>query len=457
MYFIILVMLSMKKTRLLVFLCLLVAISVQAQHAKHQAGPMLGYVEQMEVGVWYQTKAEAEVQLRYWKTSEPKNIFESQEMEAEKESYFITKFVLTDLYYGTEYAYEVWVDGNKVVFPYPLTFKTQDLWLWRKPAPDFTFAMGSCLYINDPEFDRPGKGYGDEYQILESIAEKKPDFMLWTGDNVYYREPDFYSKARLEYRNRHTRGQKEMQRLLATSANYAIWDDHDYGPNNADRSYRLKDEALELFNNYWFNPSAGHDGNKGVYFNFLWNDVDFIMTDDRYHRAPNKLDDSTKAFFGEAQLTWIKDRLLNSYAPFKIIVNGNQSINMNNPYEGFQEFKKEQQDLLDFIKQHKIEGVVFLSGDRHHTELLKLELEGMYPLYEFTNSPLTSGYNANLRDELKNPLRVEGTLVNTERNFGFAKVSGERNNRLLTFQTYSVTGELLWQYEISEKELKFKN
>jgi alkaline phosphatase D len=130
---------------------------------------------------------------------------------------------------------------------------------------------------------------------------------------------------------------------------------------------------------------------------------------------------------------------------------------MNNPYEGFQEYKQEQQELLDFIKQHKIEGVVFLSGDRHHTELLKLELEGLYPLYEFTNSPLTSGFNANLRDELKNPLRVEGTLVNTERNFGFAKVSGERNNRLLTFQTYSVKGELLWQYEISEKELKFKN
>ena len=33
---------------------------------------------------------------------------------------------------------------------------------------------------------------------------------------------------------------------------------------------------------------------------------------------------------------------------------------------------------------------MFLSGDRHFTELLKVERPGTYPLYEFTSSPLTS-------------------------------------------------------------------
>ncbi|TNE71856.1 alkaline phosphatase family protein [bacterium] len=447
-----------KITRLLLF-SLFIGLTeiLSAQHAKHQSGPMLGYVEQMEVGLWYQTNSDATVQIKYWKKSEPKKVFETDKVSTSKENYFIAKFIVADLFYGTEYVYDVYVDSKKATFSYPTEFKTQDLWQWRKPAPDFTFAVGSCFYVNDPEFDRPGRGYGGDTKIMESIADKKPDLMLWTGDNIYYREPDFSSKARMDYRNRQARSLKDVQRLLAVSANYATWDDHDFGPNNSDRSYPYKDEALELFNAYWFNPHAGSDGNKGVYFSFLYNDIDFIMTDDRYHRAPNKLEDSTKAFFGETQMQWIKDRLLNSYAPFKVVIVGNQAINMNNPYEGFQEFKKEQTELLDFIKQHKIEGVVFFSGDRHHTELLKLEQEGMYPLYEFTNSPLTSGYNANLRDELKNPLRVEGTLVNTEHNFGLVKISGERNSRLMTIQTYSAKGDLLWQYEISEKELKFKN
>jgi alkaline phosphatase D len=415
---------------------------------------MLGYVEQMEVGIWYQTNTDAKVEVKF-RPVEGKGKFESVSISSTSETYFITKFLLTNLKFGTKYEYQIWIDGKQAEFSYPLEFKTQELWQWRKDAPDFSVAMGSCLYISDTEFDRPGKPYGAEYFILEKIAEKKPDVMLWTGDNVYYREPDFYSKARLEYRNRHTRQQKEMQQLLATAANYAIWDDHDFGPNNADRNYRLKDEALELFNSYWFNPSAGESDNKGVYFRFLYNDIDFFMLDDRYHRAPNKLKDDDKTFFGEKQFTWLKDGLLNSYAPFKVIVNGNQSINNNNPYEGLQEFKKEQEELLEFIKEHKIEGVIFLSGDRHHTELLKLEQEGMYPLYEFTNSPLTSGFNSNLRDEENNPLRVEGTLVNTTRNFGMMHVKGERKNREVTFQTYDTNGKLLWEYSINENQLKF--
>ena len=428
----------------------------KAQHPKHQSGPLLGFVEQMEVGIWYQTNKPATVQIAYWKKDKPNEVFKSEIQKSVEATYFISKFRLSNLSYGTEYFYDILVDGKKASFNYPIKFKTQDLWQWRKPAPNFSAVLGSCLYINDPDYDRPGKGYGGEYEILESMADKNADIMLWTGDNLYYREPDFYSKVRLEYRNRHTRGIKEIQRLLATSANYSTWDDHDFGPNNSDRSYRLKDVALELFNDYWFNPTVSEREDKGIYFDFLYNDIDFIFTDNRYHRAANGLKDSTKDFFGKTQLTWIKERLLNSYAPFKIIIVGNQALNMNNPYEGFQEYKKEQEELLNFIKDQKINGVVFISGDRHHTELLKLQRDGMYPLYEFTNSPLTSGYNANLRDEENNPLRVEGTLVNTQRNFGQLKFSGEKNNRVLVMQTYSVKGELLWEHSINENELKFK-
>lgn len=428
-----------------------------AQQSKLQAGPMLGYVEMMETGIWVQTTEPADVTLTYWKAVEGKKESQKVTLSTGEKTYLIAKFLLANLDFGTDYEYELAINGKKLSFDYPLEFTTKDHWMWRKPAPDFRFAVGSCLYINDEKFDRPGKPYGGEYEILSSIADQNPDFMIWTGDNVYYREPDFYSKSRLDYRNKHTRSVAEMQRLLATSAHYAVWDDHDYGPNNSSREYRLKEEALELFQAYWFNPSYGHDGTKGVFTKFDWSDVDFILTDNRYHRAPNNINDADKDYWGADQLQWIKDQLINSRATFKILVNGNQSVNMNNPYEGLQDYEREQEELLSFIQEHEIEGVVFFSGDRHHTELLKFEQEGMYPLYEFTNSPLTAGFNRNLRDEENNPLRVEGTKVNDSRNFGLVEVTGERDNRQMIIKTYDTHGELRWEYVISENELTFDN
>ena len=60
--------------------------------------------------------------------------------------------------------------------------------------------------------------------------------MLWLGDNIYTREVDFYSLSGYQKRYTHTRNIKEMQPLLSNTHHYAIWDDHDYGPNNTDRS-----------------------------------------------------------------------------------------------------------------------------------------------------------------------------------------------------------------------------
>ena len=49
-----------------------------------------------------------------------------------------------------------------------------------------SFAIGSCSYVNEPEFDRPGKPYGSNFEIFNSINNKNPDFMLWLGDNMYF-------------------------------------------------------------------------------------------------------------------------------------------------------------------------------------------------------------------------------------------------------------------------------
>ena len=67
------------------------------------------------------------------------------------------------------------------------------MWQYRFDPPAFTLAVGSCVFINEPQYDRPGRPYGGNYEIFESLADSKPDAMLWLGDNAYFREVDFYS------------------------------------------------------------------------------------------------------------------------------------------------------------------------------------------------------------------------------------------------------------------------
>lgn len=416
---------------------------------------MLGHVEMKEANLWLQTTEPAKVRIKYWKQGTA---------EAGAAQYSATTNALTshtlhikfgELDHGTTYQYAIYLNGEKVERPYPTTFRTQELWQWRGDAPDFTVALGSCLYINDTEDDRPGEPYGSDPGILKAIADKDPDLMLWLGDNIYYREPDFYTEEQMEARYRDARDTPEMQKLLATSVNLATWDDHDYGPNNSNRSYRMREEALNVFKRYWANPGYGIQGTDGVFYRYKYNDVEFFMMDDRFHRAPNELEDSTKAYFGEQQLQWLMDGLADSDAVFKIIVNGNQLTNLDNDHEAFPLFKKEYAMLMNFLSQERVEGVLFLSGDVHYSQLLKTEREGLYPLYEFTASPLSAGVHkiAKSEEAYKNPQHMEGTLV-MEHNFGMIKVEGEQENRSLVLMTYNRQGKKLWEHVIKESELR---
>jgi alkaline phosphatase D len=118
-------------------------------------------------------------------------------------------------------------------------------------------AVGSCAYIGEAQYDRPGDPYGGDYQIFTNIHQDQPALMLWLGDNTYLREVDWHSRSGIQHRFTHTRSLSEMQPLLASTHHYAIWDDHDYGPNNSDRSFIFKDIVTDIFCDFWGNPTCG--------------------------------------------------------------------------------------------------------------------------------------------------------------------------------------------------------
>ncbi len=226
----------MKRILIILFLLLMASTSfVTAQQTQPdparwlRSGPMLGYSEMTETVVWLQTRKPSRVQVRFWKQGQPATARLSDAVDTEAATDQIARIKISALEFGTKYDYELYIDGLRVALPYAATFQTQPMWRWRTDPPAIKIAIGSCSYINDPPYDRPGRAYGDGAEIFKAIADQKPDAMIWLGDNIYYREADWLSESGMRYRYAHTRELAEMQPLLASVHHYAIWDDHDSG------------------------------------------------------------------------------------------------------------------------------------------------------------------------------------------------------------------------------------
>ncbi len=195
------------------------------------SGPMLGYQAHREVFIWVETKDARKVTLDYWLAGKPetkKNIVKDRLRETPAGGQ-ISHFRPGLLEPGACYEYSLSIDGEKASFPYPLVFKTRTLWEWRTPPPDFKFIFGTCAYLNEPAYDRPGPGYGKTLETFKLMGDSGADFMVWGGDNWYYREVDYSSVSGLWYRAQRDRATPELQKLFAVMPHYATWDDHDYG------------------------------------------------------------------------------------------------------------------------------------------------------------------------------------------------------------------------------------
>ena len=430
----------------------LLSFNIHSQENLLKSGPMVTYSTMKEVMLWTQTSEESKVHFLYWDVDNPNQKYSTNSFLTLKNNGFVAKVIADKLEPGKTYNYQLYINDSLVNRSYPLEFQSQPIWKWRHDAPDYSFAIGSCAYINEPKYDRPETPYGSNYQIFESIYKTNPDFMVWLGDNLYLREADWNSKTGIYNRYSHTRATKEMQAMLGSIHHFGIWDDHDYGPNNSDRSYHLKKLTLQAFKDFF--PSPNYIFDEGITSYVQWIDSDFFLLDNRFWRTPNKRTDIEREILGERQLEWLIDALVNSYAPFKFVVMGGQFLNPSEHGESYSKIApKEKQKLIDAIQELKIDGVIFLTGDIHRTELTKMELPNGYPLYDLTISPLTSGVNRFTGEDNFN--QVENTVVN-KHNFGLLNVIGTRDNRTLEINILDSNGELQWSQNIPAKKLTFK-
>jgi len=428
--------------------CRAAVLLLLATAAQARITVMHGFADYTSVTLWVQTErpGPVEVELAPDGGGEPHRAAATADTAYDN----VLALRVPGLVPGTRYRYRITAQDevrDGVV-------RTQRYWASAREAAELTIAIGSCHYLANP--NPVFRGSGGDYQIFDAIAAKQPDLMLWLGDNLYLQPPDFLDPSSMAARYRQVRSFEPMQRLLSATTHLAILDDHDFGPNDSDGSYVLKAESLRLFERYWPNPSYGLPGVPGAFGWARLGDVEFFLLDDRSYRYPNDYPDvPEKSMFGPAQFEWLKQALLSSKAPIKLVAGGSQFWNQASRFEGLHRFPQEQRRLREWLDTQRIDGVIFLSGDRHFGELLRIERPGAYPLYEFTSSPLTSRAYANPdAAERENPDLVAGTLQG-RRQFGLIRVSGPGSDRRIALEAYDSDGALLWRHEISANELRF--
>lgn len=305
---------------------------------------------------------------------------------------------------------------------------------------DISFLVGSCaMKMPSPPLFFTKK----RERIFTTMTKHDKDFMVWLGDNVYYWFGQWNNKRKMHKVNLTARLNPKINDFLTSCPQYAIWDDHDFGPNNSGATYEGKYRSLEVFKNYWANPYYGLDTAAGIFSHFSHGDADFFMLDGRFYAENNK------TLWGKAQTDWLKEKLKASTANFKFILSGTQIVS-DGLGEDLGDYDTTRQEFYNFLEAENISGVIIISGDRHYGELMKLERPDSYPIYELTTSPLTSFVNPAFAKV--SATRQERVIV--EPNFGKVHLFGSGANRKCRLELYDALGKKLWVRDILLSDLK---
>lgn len=355
---------------------------------------------------------------------------------------------------GTDYFYRLKVDGIADRYA-PLPFRTRTI-----PAPGrpLRIAFGSCARL---QFDAA-------QPIWDAIAAMEPDLFLWLGDNIYADSDQEASFTDLYGRQRSIPG---FARFAARVPQLAIYDDHDFGYNNADGTNPVKAMTLKLFKRWWANPSAGTRDTPGVFFRHSLGQVDLFMLDGRYHRSPVEMPDGPgKTLLGAGQLAWLKSELKASKAAFKILVSGVAWSAGEPGSDSWASYLHERNAILDFIRDQKISGVFGISGDVHMGEAncVPWSEKGGYDFYDFVSSGLAQVLKSGFVDQAPE-VRLREPWVGTE-NFGILDFTfGADPSVAMSVRTVTgapawppvvvnasdlVNGRSSWQRVIDKDELK---
>ena len=407
-------------------------------------GPMLGQLTHEGVAVWLRTAKEAEVEIHAWpKDSDPNegNTSNSESIKTNADVDFAAVLQLSGLKPSTTYNYRVVIDGK----PAPVVEKAKYQFT-TTAAPGgggkVRIAFGGGARYNPPK-----------EKIWDTVASFDPHGFLFLGDNLYIDLPERRDIQRLYYYRRQLR--PEFRRLVAKTAAYAIWDDHDFGANDCEGGPLLDKPAWKrpvwnVFKENWVN--AGYGGGEklpGCWFKFRLGDVEFFMTDGRVYRSFKAKDSADRTMLGPDQKAWLLKSLKESDATFRVICSGTLWTETADKggKDSWWGCKEEREEIFSLIDKEKIGGVVLLSADRHRTDIYKIERPDGYDLYEFETSKLTNNHTHKTREQAL-------FSYNKGNFFGLIDFDCTAEDPTVTFRGINMEGETFHTFELKRSQLQ---
>ncbi|HET8690746.1 MAG TPA: alkaline phosphatase D family protein [Steroidobacteraceae bacterium] len=284
-------------------------------------------------------------------------------------------------------------------------------------------AFGSCADSAKPQ------------PVWEHVLARRNDLFVFLGDNIY---GDSRDMGVLSAKYAELAAIPGFAKLRASTPLLAMWDDHDYGEDDAGGEYPMKDASRRLFLDFWGEPADSPRRTRdGVYAAYLFGPpgerVQVILPDLRYNRtalvktpiaseayeswAKARADaglevpgpyarnpDPAATLLGERQWAWL-ERQLEVPAEVRLFASSLQVLADFTGWESWANFVRDRDRLFDTIRRKRANGVVFLSGDIHYAELSKYALNLPYPMWELTSSGLTEEWriptpNANRASEV---------------------------------------------------------
>ncbi len=419
-------------------------------------GPMVGHTTPTSAKIWVETDVPSDVQITYWVAPNNQAVYKNMVSgKTTKDAPHTAVVTLNNLSPQAQIHYEVRLNKRLIRPLSPQIFFTLPPEPQDDKVANFMVAFGSCMNPSNVPYQ----------PIWNKAVQFRPAAFLYIGDINYLPSPELefgedpnLIRETMAIYHRDTRHLQGIRTLMATTPSYGIWDDHDFGPNNSDKTFKWREETLDLYNRYWANPSAGLADTKGIFYKFKIADAEFFMLDNRYHRESVK-DENRTTMFGQAQMDWLKKSLAKSSATFKIIVQGGSSV-VDGQGELWSHWGTERDDFLTWMFGEKISGVFFLAGDWHVGTLNRLHRpQDAYPLYELLSS------NTGVRKE---PIATDPTsgsgghnqsaaIMYRGYNFGAVSFAGKKGERTVSLQIIDENGHVQIHRRLSEKDLSPKS
>ena len=288
--------------------------------------------------------------------------------------------------------------------------------------PDLFVNLGDAIYADAPIVSEVTLDDGSRWRNLTSLAKSK------VAESV----DEYRGNYRYNLQDAH------MRRFNAAVPQLTVWDDHEVRDNwyperrqDDDGRFAIKSVALQAAHarqaciEYTPLPIDGADPER-LYRSVRYGPVEVFLLDLRSYRGSNSenrqavMSEAT-AHLGAAQLAWLKRALVASTARWKIMAS---SLPIGLVVRDFPSFfeavaqgdaggplgrELEIADLLRFIRDEKVDNVVWITGDvhyaaAHHYDPSRARFTEFDPFWEFVAGPLHAGtFGPNALDQTFGP------------------------------------------------------